>query len=74
MPLDPFTLSLAIVFTAGCGLIHALRSHADDVTLVLCVLAYGLTAAVGSLATAWSGLIQLSDPIANWAMLSAGGI
>ncbi len=39
MPLDPVALAAAASFTVGCAGIHAMRRHADVLTLVLGVLA-----------------------------------
>lgn len=74
MPLDPIALAAAASFTAGCAGIHALRRHADAVTLVLSVLAYGLTTAVGWMLAERSGLLGLSDPVPPWALAATAGI
>lgn len=74
MPLELIPLAVAASFTAGCALIHALRRHADAVTLALGLLAYGLAAAVGTLYLGGRGMIRLPDPIAEWAFVSTAGI
>ncbi|MGU3340715.1 hypothetical protein ACLBXJ_22080 [Methylobacterium mesophilicum] len=74
MPLDLFALAAAASFTAGCAGIHALHRHADAVTLVLGVLAYGLVTAVGWMLAGRSGLLRLSDPVPGWALVAAAGI
>lgn len=74
MPLDPVALAAAASFTAGCAGIHALRPHADAVTLVLSALAYGLTAAVGWMLAGRSGLLGLSEPVPAWALVATAGI
>lgn len=61
MPFDPFSVAVAASFTAGCALIHALRRHADTITLVLALLACGLATAVVSLLAARSGMVMLPD-------------
>jgi len=74
MPLVPSAVAVAASFTAGCALIHALRRHADSVSLALGVLACGLAVAVGSLWIGGRGLIGLPDPIAEWAFVPTAGI
>lgn len=74
MPLDPVSLAAAVTFTAGCAGIHALRRHADSVTRVLSLLAFGLATAVGSLLAGGGGLLGASDPIPAWALVASAGI
>lgn len=74
MPLDPTALVVAAAFTVGCASIHALRRHADAVTLVLAALAYGLAAAFGWLLAGVSGLLGLSDPVPAWPLVATAGI
>lgn len=73
MPLDPVALALAMSFTAGCAFIHALRRHADTITLALSLLASGLATALGSLLAARNGLL-LSDPMHSWGLVAAANI
>ncbi|MDP4003329.1 hypothetical protein [Methylobacterium sp. NEAU K] len=73
MPLDPFALVVAASFTAGCASIHALRHHADVVTLVLAALAYGLVATVGSVLVARDGMIMLPDHTGGHLVLPLAG-
>ncbi|MEE7448978.1 hypothetical protein MRF4_14895 [Methylobacterium radiotolerans] len=74
MPLDSIALIAAATFTLGCAGIHALRRHADAVTRVLTVLAYGLAAAFGWLLAGHGDLLGLSDPIPAWALVATAGI
>lgn len=74
MLVDPVALATAASFTAGCAGIHALRRHADVVTLVLGGLAYGLTTAVGWMLAGRSGLLGLPDPVPAWALVATAGI
>jgi hypothetical protein len=74
MPLDPVALAAAATFTAGCAGIHALRRHADRVTLVLSLLAYGLATVLGSLLAGRGGLLGSSDPLPAWALVASAGI
>ena len=73
MPLDPVALVLAMSFTAGCAFIHALRHHADTVTLALSLLVSGLSSALGSLLAARNGLL-LSDPLHSWGLVAAANL
>ncbi|MER2268272.1 hypothetical protein [Methylobacterium oxalidis] len=66
MPLDPFALAVAVSFTAGCASIHALHRHADAVTLVLALLAYGLAITAGSLLAARNGMVMVPDHVGGW--------
>ncbi|AIQ92340.1 MULTISPECIES: hypothetical protein [Methylobacterium] len=74
MPLDPVALAAAASFTVGCAGIHALRRHADVLTLVLGVLAYGLATLVGALLAGRSGLPGLPDPVPAWAFATTAGL
>ncbi|MGH1570401.1 hypothetical protein ACRAWG_06700 [Methylobacterium sp. P31] len=74
MPLDPFALIIAAVFTAGCVSIQALRHRAEHVTLVLAALAYGLVVAVASLLMARNGLSALPDSPGTWMVVSVAGV
>ncbi|AWN42785.1 hypothetical protein [Methylobacterium durans] len=74
MPFDPVALAVAASFTAGCVSIHALRRHADAVTLVLGLLAYGLATALGSLLAGHHGLVVLPDPVHTWGLVAAANI
>ncbi|MGV7032688.1 hypothetical protein [Methylobacterium symbioticum] len=74
MPLDPVALAVAASFTAGCASIHALRRHADAVTLVLGWLAYGLATALGSALANRGGLLVLPDPVHAWGLVAAANI
>ena len=74
MPLDPLALTVAASFTAGCASIHALRRHADAVTLVLGLLAYGLAVALGSLLAGRTGIVLLPDPVHSWALVAAANV
>jgi hypothetical protein len=71
MPFDPLAFAIAASFTAGCASIHALRFHADCITLVLGLSAYALATALASLLAARSGLISVPDPVAGWAFGAA---
>lgn len=73
MPLDPVALALAMSFTAGCAFIHALRRHADTLTLALSLLASGLATAVGSLLAAYNGLLP-SDLVHLWGLVAAANL
>lgn len=67
MPLDAFTVAAAAAaFTSGCATIHGLRRHADAVTLVLALLAYGLGSALASVVAARFGLAMLPDHAGGW--------
>lgn len=74
MPLDPVARAAVASFTAGCAGIHALRRHADVVTLVLSALAYGLTTAISWMLVGCSGLLGLSDPVHASALVATPGI
>lgn len=73
MPLDPYALLVAAAFTSGCASIHGLRRHADALTLVLALLAYGLATVVGSLLAACSSLVMVPDHAGGWMYGSLGG-
>ncbi|TGD97683.1 hypothetical protein [Methylobacterium nonmethylotrophicum] len=53
---DPFSLVLAVTFTARCATIHACRHRPDDVTLVLGLL----------LALLWNLSGAVVDGQADW--------
>lgn len=74
MPFDPVALIVAASFTVGCASIHALRRHADAVTLVLGLLAYGIATALGSALANRSGLVVLPDPVHAWGLVAAANI
>lgn len=74
MSLDPAALAVAVSFTAGCALIHALRRYADAVTLALGLLAYGLATVLGSALAGRGGLVVLSDPVHAWGLVAAANI
>lgn len=70
MPIDPVTLAI----TVGCAFIHALQRHADAVTLVLGLLAYGLATALGSVLAGSSGLVVLPDPVHAWELMAVANL
>ncbi|CAX21971.1 protein of unknown function [Methylorubrum extorquens DM4] len=70
---DPVVLVVAASFTAGCAPVHALRRHADAVTLALGLLAYGLVTAIESLLAARFALIMVPDRASGWMYGTAGG-
>ncbi|WP_336489547.1 hypothetical protein [Methylobacterium nigriterrae] len=74
MTLDPLALAVAASFTAGCASIHALGRHADAVTLVLGLLAYGLATELGSLLAGRNGIVVLPDPVHAWGLVAAANI
>ena len=74
MLLDPVALAVAALFTAGCATIHALRRHADAVTLVLGLLAYGLATALGSVLAGRGGLVVLPDPVHAWELMAVANL
>lgn len=73
MPFDLQALAVAACFTAGCASIHALRGHAEALTLVLGLLACGLATMLGSLLAGCSGLLVLSDPLLAWGLVAVAG-
>jgi len=70
MPLDPVAFLIAASFAAGCVAIHVLRRRAEAVTLALGVVAYGLAAALCTLAAGRNGLFVLHDPVHAWALVT----
>lgn len=55
MPVDPLSLSLALVFTAGCIGIHAWRHRPGDVTLLLMLGLIGMVNLLGIAVLARAG-------------------
>lgn len=73
MLLDPVAFTAAAVFTAGCAGIHALRHHADSVTLVLSLLACGLALVIGSILAGRHDASGVVETIPAWALAASAG-
>ena len=74
MPIDLFAVAVAASFTMGCASIHALQRHAELVTLVLAVLAYGLLVAVGWMLAIRAAAMAPSNPTVGWVFVAAGAM